>query len=77
MLNWSNRSAFMVIDKYIFINAHLSSKAEPNRKQIQELKDGITALKHKLPDYDIVVAGDLNSYLEPFSKNFSYFPIYA
>jgi hypothetical protein len=33
-LNWNNRSAFMVIDKYIFINAHLSSKTEANGKQI-------------------------------------------
>jgi endonuclease/exonuclease/phosphatase family metal-dependent hydrolase len=67
----------MIIDTYIFINAHLSSKDELNRKQIKDLKDGITALKQKLPDYGIVIAGDLNSYLEPFSKNFSYYPIYA
>jgi hypothetical protein len=33
-LNWSDRTAFMIIDKYILINAHLSSKAEPNSKQI-------------------------------------------
>jgi hypothetical protein len=30
-----------------------------------------------LRKYDIVVAGDLNSYLEPFSNKFSYFPIYT
>jgi hypothetical protein len=28
-----------------------------------------------LPDYDIVVAGDLNSYLEPFSPQFSFYPL--
>lgn len=37
-LNWNDRSGFMVIDKFIFINAHLSSKAESNKKQIDGLK---------------------------------------
>jgi len=42
LVNWNNRTALMVIDNYIFLNAHLSSKTEPNKVQIEELKKGIT-----------------------------------
>ena len=30
-LDWSDRSAFMVVDNYILINAHLSSKEARNK----------------------------------------------
>jgi|LakMenEpi03Aug12_release.lakeMendotaPanAssembly.Ray.scaffolds.fasta_scaffold719831_1 hypothetical protein len=33
-LNWAERSAFLCLDNYIFISAHLSSKAEKNKPQI-------------------------------------------
>lgn len=33
-LNWADRSAFLCLDNYIFISAHLSSKAEKNKPQI-------------------------------------------
>ena len=76
-LNWNDKTAIMVIDKYIFINAHLSSKEDINKEQIKQLKKVLPELRRKLPKYDIVVAGDLNSYLEPFSQLFSYFPVYG
>jgi endonuclease/exonuclease/phosphatase family metal-dependent hydrolase len=53
------------LDNYIFINAHLSSKEEKNKGQIEDLKKGLLELKKTLPDYSIIVGGDLNSYLEP------------
>ena len=73
-LDWSERSSFLIVDQIIFINAHLSSKADPNGKQIEELKEGLRELKEKMPKYEIVVAGDLNSFLPPFSDQFSLFP---
>lgn len=53
----------MVIDNYILISAHLTSKVERNLLQIKELKDGLLKLKEKLPDHDIILGGDLNSFL--------------
>lgn len=73
-LNWAERSSFLCMDNYIFINAHLSSKAEKNLPQIQQIKTGLSDLKKVLPDYDIIVAGDLNSYLPTFSSDFYIFP---
>jgi hypothetical protein len=67
-LNWNDRSSFLIIDKYIFINAHLTSKADRNKIQIDQLKEGVMELKRKLPSYEIIVGGDINSYLEPFSE---------
>lgn len=32
------------------------------------MKKGLTDLKKVLPEYDIIVGGDLNSYLSPFSN---------
>ena len=58
----------MILEKCVLINAHLSSKAERNKEQIEELKAGILELKEKVPDHEIIVAGDLNSYLKPFSN---------
>ena len=31
-------------------------------------------MRAKMPAYEIVAAGDLNSYVEPFTKDFSFFP---
>lgn len=38
MLNWADRSAIAILDKFIIVNAHLSSKADKNKVQINELK---------------------------------------
>ena len=32
------------------------------------MKDSMLELKKKVPDYDIIVAGDLNSYVGPFNE---------
>ena len=45
-----------------------------NLPQIKEMKEGLLQLKKKLPDYDIILGGDINSYLEPFSKELNFFP---
>ena len=41
---------------------------------MQALREGLIELKNKLPAFDIIVAGDLNAYLEPFSAEFHYYP---
>jgi hypothetical protein len=38
------------------------------------VKKGLTDLKKALPEYDIIVGGDLNSFLPPFSKDFYIYP---
>ena len=62
-LNWNERTSYLVIEKYIFINAHMSSKGDRNKPQLQALREGLVELKEKLPAFDIVVGGDLNAYL--------------
>lgn len=73
-LNWSERTAFLVIEKYICICAHLTSKAEKNLPQIKDLKEGLLKLKKKLPDYDIILGGDLNSYLDCYTSELNFYP---
>lgn len=73
-LNSSDTNAFLCVDNYILISSHLSSKADKNKLQIEKLKVGLTDLKKHLPDYDIILGGDLNSYLPPFSKEFYFYP---
>lgn len=73
-LNSSETNAFLCLDNYILISSHLSSKAEKNKLQIEKLKVGLTDLKKHLPEYDIILGGDLNSYLPPFSKEFYFYP---
>jgi translation initiation factor IF-1 len=34
MLNWADRSTIVVLDNYIIVNAHLSSKTDKNKMQI-------------------------------------------
>lgn len=44
---------------------HLSSNEEKNKVQIENLKRDLVRLKQCLPKYEIVVGGDLNSFLKP------------
>ena len=67
-LNWCDRTSFMIIDKMIFINAHLSSKADKNKEQVDIMKSTLLQVKQKMPVYEIVVAGDLNSFVDQFSE---------
>ena len=66
----------MIIDSYILINAHLSSKEEPNQKQIKELRGALMELALTLPDYNVILGGDLNSYLGVMKEeNLNIFPV--
>ena len=38
------------------------------------MKQGVIKLKEKSPEYEVIVAGDLNSFLPPFSEAFHIFP---
>jgi len=33
-LNWCDRTAIMIVDKLVLLNAHLSSKADKNKEQV-------------------------------------------
>lgn len=41
---------------------------------MKELKEGLMTLKRKLPDYEIILGGDLNSFLESFTPELYFFP---
>lgn len=75
-LNWSDRSAFMVVENYILIDAHLSSKEQKNKEQMEQLRQGLAALKSTLPQYEVILGGDLNSFLKvpDLPKGFSMYP---
>lgn len=64
-LDWAGRTAILCVDNLILISAHLTSKAEKNKPQIDKLKASLIKLKQELPLYDIIVGGDLNSFLAP------------
>ena len=38
------------------------------------MKKGLSEIKKILPEYDLIVGGDINSYLAPFSKDFFCYP---
>jgi len=40
-LNWAGRTAIALLDRYIIINAHLSSDKAKNRVQINDIKMGL------------------------------------
>uniref|UniRef100_A0A1J3GC97 Uncharacterized protein n=1 Tax=Noccaea caerulescens TaxID=107243 RepID=A0A1J3GC97_NOCCA len=48
-LNWADKSAFLCLGNYIFISAHLSSKEEKNKPQIEDLKKSLQELKREKP----------------------------
>jgi hypothetical protein len=76
-LRWAESIAFVGADNYIFACVHLSSKEEKNSSQIANLKEDLLRLKAYLPKYEIIVGGDLNSFLEPepaFSEKFHLYP---
>lgn len=64
----------MVVDSYIIISSHLGSKDYENVVHVKELKQALPELKAKFPKMDIILAGDLNSFLEPFASEFNLFP---
>jgi hypothetical protein len=76
---WAESVAFTGADNFIFACVHLSSSADKNKGQIENLKSDLLRLKEYLPKYEIVVGGDLNSFLatdERFGKVFHLYPRY-
>jgi hypothetical protein len=76
-LNWAGRSSFLCLDNIIIINAHLTSKAAKNKPQIEYLQASLLKLRKNKPKYDIILAGDLNSFLAPnveLNSHFQMFP---
>ena len=76
-LTWSEDPCILVADSFIIINAHLSSKTEKNKKQLEFVKKHLVQLKHKYPNYHFIVGGDINSYLGNdgvFEKDFNFYP---
>lgn len=61
---WAESIAFAGADNFIFACVHLSSNAEKNKVQIENLKNDLLRLKEYLPKYQIIVGGDLNSFLQ-------------
>jgi hypothetical protein len=63
-LEWSNEpAAVLVSDNFIMINIHLSSKEEKNKPQVDKMRRSLEELKTKLPRYNFIVAGDVNSFM--------------
>lgn len=54
---------YAMIDKYILICAHLSSKEEKNKLQRDQMYSYLTKLKKKYPAYGIILGADANAYL--------------
>jgi len=55
----------MVIDNYIIISLHLSSKTEINKDQVAKLQGALVRLQKAYPNMHIIAAGDVNSYFGP------------
>jgi endonuclease/exonuclease/phosphatase family metal-dependent hydrolase len=74
---WGESIAFAGAENFIFICVHLSSQKEKNKGQIKNLKEALILLNKCLNKYEIIVGGDLNSFLEPdhdFSTIFKSYP---
>jgi hypothetical protein len=44
---------------------HLTSKAAKNKPQIEQMKVSLLKLRENKPKYDIILGGDINSFLAP------------
>ena len=76
-LTWSEDPAILVVDNYVIINAHLSSKADKNKKQVEVMKQSLLGLKKKYCNYHFIVGGDINSFMGndgQFEKVFNFYP---
>ncbi len=83
-LEWSNEpAAVLVSDNFIMINIHLSSKEEKNKHQVDKMRRSLEELKTKLPRYNFIVAGDVNSFMgcdqekkfPVFEQFFNFYPL--
>jgi len=76
-LTWSEDPSIMVVDNFIIINAHLSSKTEKNRKQLEIMKKSLLNLKKKYNNYHFIIGGDINSFMGndgQFENIFNFYP---
>ena len=55
---------FQALRGEILISAHLSSKKEKNPEQVLEMKKSIEKVRRVLPEYEIIIGGDINGPLE-------------
>jgi len=74
LLDWNGHSAIMAADKYILISGHLSAKDNVNSENVRDLKAGVELLRTKMPDYEIIIGADINSFLGQFNNDVSVFP---
>ena len=47
-----------------FVCVHLSSKAEKNKKELEELKEGIRILMEAFPNHEFIIGGDTNTFVK-------------
>lgn len=64
----------MAADKFILISGHLSAKDNVNSENVRDLKAGIQLLKSKMPDYEVIIGADINSFLGTFNTDVIVFP---
>lgn len=74
LLDWNGHSAIMAADNFILISGHLSAKDNVNSQNVRDLKAGIDLLKSKMPDYEIIIGADINSFLGKFKTDVTVFP---
>lgn len=53
-----------MVDGYILISAHLSSKEDRNKAQKDKMIAYLERLKNLYPAYGIILGADVNSFLE-------------
>ena len=47
-----------------FVCVHLSSKAEKNKKELEELNEGIRILMEAFPNHEFIIGGDTNVFVK-------------
>lgn len=78
-LKWAQSIAVVGADNYIFGCVHLSSQEAKNKEQVENLKKDLLNMRHYLSKYEIIVGGDINSFMQPdpiFGPKFHLFPRY-
>jgi hypothetical protein len=78
-LRWAESIAVVGADNFIFGCVHLSSQLDKNSKQVANLKEDLLKLRNALPRHELVLGGDINSFMESdaaFGKNFHLYPRY-
>ena len=51
--------------QHVFFNVqHMNAKAEKNKKELEELKEGIRILMEAFPNHEFVIGGDTNVFVK-------------